>query len=326
MKSLIKKVLFVALASSISLVSAQESYPNKTITWLVPFSAGGPTDAMARNIAEKVSKQLGQSIIIENSPGAGGTIGAGKVARANPDGYTFLVGHMGYMGAAPALYKKLSYDPVKDFEAVFRFPDTPLVLMVRNNHPAKNIKELVDYSKKNPEGVFIGNAGLGSSSHLIAALVASSLGVEVKHVPYKGAGPALLDVVGGQIDGIYDQTNTALPQITENKVRALAVTSKVRLPQLKGVPTIHETVLPGFEASTWYGIYAPKGTGKAIVEKVQNAYLKAMKEKAFTDKMASQAIQLLPEKDYLASSLAKHTESEVARWKAVAAKSNLSMD
>jgi tripartite-type tricarboxylate transporter receptor subunit TctC len=326
MKSLIKKVLFVALASSISLVSAQESYPNKTITWLVPFSAGGPTDAMARNIAEKVSKQLGQSIIIENSPGAGGTIGAGKVARANPDGYTFLVGHMGYMGAAPALYKKLSYDPVKDFEAVFRFPDTPLVLMVRNNHPAKNIKELVDYSKKNPEGVFIGNAGLGSSSHLIAALVASSLGVEVKHVPYKGAGPALLDVVGGQIDGIYDQTNTALPQITENKVRALAVTSKVRLPQLKGVPTIHETVLPGFEASTWYGIYAPKGTSKAIIEKVQNAYLKAMKEKAFTDKMASQAIQLLPEKDYLASSLAKHTESEVARWKAVAAKSNLSMD
>lgn len=326
MKSLIKKVVFVVLAAVVGLASAQESYPNRTITWLVPFAAGGPTDAMARNIAEKVSKQLGQSIIIENSPGAGGTIGAAKVARATPDGYTFLVGHMGYMAAAPALYKKLNYDPVKDFEAVFRFPDTPLVLMVRNNHPAKNIKELVEYSKKNPDGVFIGNAGLGSSSHLIAALVANSLDINVKHVPYKGAGPALLDVVGGQIDGIYDQTNTALPQITENKVRALAVTSKVRLPQLKNVPTIHETVLRGFEASTWYGIYAPKGTNKAIVDKVQNAYLTAMKEKAFTDKMASQAIQLLPEKDYLSSSLAKHTESEVARWKVVATKSNLSMD
>ena len=306
--------------------SAQTAYPSRVITWVVPFAAGGPTDALARSIADKVGKELKQTIIIENTPGAGGTIGATKVSKVTPDGYTFLVGHMGYMGAAPALYKKLSYDPVKDFEAVFRFPDTPLVLMVRNEHPAKDISALVDYAKKHPGKMFFSNAGLGSSSHLIAALVAGSAGIQVSHVPYKGAGPALMDVIGGQIDGIFDQTNTALPQISEKKVRALAVTSKTRLPQLKDVPTLHETALPGFEASTWYGIYAPKGTPKAALEAVQNAYLKAMQDKAFTEKMTTQAIQLLPEAQYTGAALAKHTESEVARWKTVAAKANLSMD
>lgn len=321
-----KKLSVLALALFSAASIAQSDYPNRPITWIVPFAAGGPTDAMARSIADVTGKQLGQSIIIDNVPGAGGTIGATKVARATPDGYTFLVGHMGYMGAAPALYKKLNYNPVVDFEAVFRFPDTPLVLMVRNDHPAKNVKDLYDFAKKNPDQVFLGNAGLGSSSHLIAALVANSAGADVKHVPYKGAGPALIDVVGGQIDGMYDQTNTAFPQITEKRVRALAVTSKTRLPQLKDVPTLNETILPGFEASTWYGIYAPKGTPKAIVEKVQNAFLKAMKDKAYTDKLQAQAVQLLPEQQYLGSSLAKHTETEVARWKAVAAKSNIAMD
>jgi tripartite-type tricarboxylate transporter receptor subunit TctC len=318
------KWTLATLAASCALVSttlhAQTAYPARIITWVVPFAAGGPTDALARSIADKVGKELKQTIIIENTPGAGGTIGATKVSKTTPDGYTFLVGHMGYMGAAPALYKKLSYDPVKDFEAVFRFPDTPLVLMVRNEHPAKDISALVDYAKKQPGKMFF------SSSHLIAALVASSAGIQVNHVPYKGAGPALMDVIGGQIDGIFDQTNTALPQISEKKVRALAVTSKTRLPQLKDVPTLHETALPGFEASTWYGIYAPKGTPRAVLDAVQNAYLKAMQDKAFTDKMTSQAIQLLPEALYTGASLAKHTESEVARWKAVASKANLSMD
>jgi tripartite-type tricarboxylate transporter receptor subunit TctC len=305
---------------------AQDAFPSKPITWVVPFSAGGPTDALARHIAERVAREMGQPIVIDNSPGAGGTVGTAKVARAKNDGYTLLVGHMGYMGAAPALYKKLAYDPVKDFEAVFRFPDTPLVLMVRNAHPAKDIAGLIDFGKKNPDKMFISNAGVGSSSHLIAALVASSAGIKVTMVPYKGAGPALVDVIGGQVDGMFDQTNTALPQISEGKVRALAVTSKVRLPQLKNVPTLNETVMPGFEASTWYGIYAPKGTPKAVLDKFQAAYLKVMKDKDYTDKMAAQAIQMLPADQYTGAALAKHTEAEVARWRAVAARSGLSLD
>jgi len=314
------------LAATWPAAQAQEAYPSKPMTWVVPFAAGGPTDALARHIAERVSRELKQPIIIDNSPGAGGTVGSAKVAKAKNDGYTMLVGHMGYMGAAPALYKKLAYDPVKDFEAVFRFPDTPLVLMVRNEHPAKTIQDLVEHSKKNPEQVNISNAGVGSSSHLIAALFASAAGIKVTQVAYKGAGPALVDVIGGQVDGMFDQTNTALPQIEQKKVRALAVTSKVRLPQLKNVPTLSETVIPGFEASTWYGIYAPKGTPKAILDKVQNAYLQVMKDKDYTGKMAAQAIQMLPEKDYLGASLVQHTEAEVSRWRAVAARSGLTLE
>ena len=288
------KTVLCAFAAAAAVGAAQaQAYPTKPVTWIVPFAAGGPTDALARSIAERVARELGQPIVIDNSAGAGGTIGAAKAARATPDGYTMLVGHMGYMGAAPALYKKLAYDPVKDFEPVFRFPDTPLVLMVRKEHPAKTIEGLIDFGKKNPDKLFISNAGVGSSSHLIAALVASAANIKVTLVPYKGAGPALVDVIGGQVDGIFDQTNTALPQITESKVRALAVTSTVRLPQLKDVPTLAETVLPGFEASTWYGIYAPKGTPKAALDKVQQAYLKAMTDKAFTDKMASQALSVM---------------------------------
>ena len=325
-RTVLSAVAATCLVVVVPLVQAQDVYPSKPVTWVVPFAPGGPTDALARHIAERVARELKQPIIIENAAGAGGTVGAAKVAKAKNDGYTFLVGHMGYMGAAPALYKKLAYDPVKDFEAVFRFPDTPLVLMVRNDHPAKTIKDLVEHSKKNPEQVNISNAGVGSSSHLIAALFASAAGIKVTQVAYKGAGPALVDVIGGQVDGMFDQTNTALPQIQQKKVRALAVTSKVRLPQLKDVPTLNETAVPGFEASTWYGIYAPKGTPKAIVDKVQNAYLKVMKDKDYTGKMEGQAIQLLPEKDYLGASLALHTEAEVARWRAVAARSGLTLE
>ncbi|WP_114972676.1 tripartite tricarboxylate transporter substrate-binding protein [Rhodoferax ferrireducens] len=318
-------LIALATVASTALAYAQ-SYPSKPMSWVVPFAAGGPTDALARNIAERVARELGQPIIIENTPGAGGTVGAAKVAKAAPDGYTLLVGHMGYMGAAPALYKKLNYDPVKDFDGVFRFPDTPLVLMVRADHPVKDIAGLIDFGKKNPDKLFLSNAGTGSSSHLIAALMANSAGIKITSVPYKGAGPALTDVIGGQVDGMFDQTNTALQQITSGKVRALAVTSLVRLPQLKNVPTLNETVLPGFEASTWYGIYAPKGTPKAVVEKVQNAYLKVMKDTAFTGRMAEQAIQMLPPEKYSGAALAKLTETEVVRWRAVAAKSGLALD
>lgn len=324
-QTVVRASMTIAALLAAASVHAQ-NWPTRPITWIVPFAAGGPTDALARTIADRVSREVGQSIIIENAPGAGGTIGAGKAARAPADGYTMLVGHMGYMGAAPALYRKLPYDPVKDFAPVFRFPDTPMVLMVRKDHPARDVKALVDYGKQNPGKLFISNAGMGSTSHLIAAMFASSAGIKVSLVPYKGAGPALIDVIGGQVDGMFDQTNTALPQITEAKVRPLAVTSAKRVAQLEDVPTLAETVAPGFEAATWYGIYAPKGTAPAAVEAMQQAYLKVMKDKAFTDRLSAQAIQMLREDQYTASALGKHTEAEVARWKGLAAKANISLD
>ncbi len=225
-----------------------QTWPTKTLTWIVPFAAGGPTDAMARDIADKVSRHLGQTVIIENTAGAGGTLGAGKAAKANPDGYTFLVGHMGYMGAAPALYKKLSYDPVKDFEAVFRFPDTPLVLLVPKTSPYKTADALIAAAKASPKKINFGNAGVGSTSHLIAALFESKAGIDVTPISYKGAAPAMNDLVGGQVDAMFDQSNTALPQVTGGRLNAIALTSLTPMPvQYPNVPALAEKPYPALK-------------------------------------------------------------------------------
>lgn len=304
-----------------------QTWPTKTLTWIVPFAADGPTDAMARDIADKVSRHLGQTVIIENTAGAGGTLGAGKAAKANPDGYTFLVGHMGYMGAAPALYKKLSYDPVKDFEAVFRFPDTPLVLLVPKTSPYKTADALIAAAKASPKKINFGNAGVGSTSHLIAALFESKAGIDVTPISYKGAAPAMNDLVGGQVDAMFDQSNTALPQVTGGRLNAIALTSLTPMPvQYPNVPALAEKTLPGFEAATWYGLYAPKGVAKDVVQKLHQAYLKALTDKDWTKRMAAQGINLLPEAQYAPEAFAKHTAAEVDRWRQVATDAKIQID
>lgn len=303
-----------------------QTWPTKTLTWIVPFAAGGPTDAMARDIADKVSKQIGQQIIIENVAGAGGTIGAGKAAKANPDGYTFLVGHLGYMAAAPSLYKKLTYDPVKDFDPVFRFPDTPLVLLVPKSSPFKSADDLIAYAKKNPGKLNFGNAGVGSTSHLIAALFESKAGIDIVSVPYKGAAPAMNDLIAGQVDAMFDQSNTALPQVIGGRLTALALTSKTAMPQYPGVVPLGDKTLPGFEAVTWYGLYAPKGTPKDVITKVHQAYVKALADKTWTQKMADQGIHLLPEAQYAPEALGKHTMAEIEVWRKVATAAKISID
>jgi len=315
----------VALAVGANAAMAQ-AYPSRTITWVVPFAAGGPTDALARDIADKVAKPLGQQIIIDNQAGAGGTIGSGKTAKANPDGYTFLVGHLGYMSAAPALYKKLTYDPVKDFEPVFRFPDTPLVLLVPKSSPYKTPAELIAYAKKNPGKLNFANAGVGSTSHLIAALFASKAGIQVTQVPYKGAAPAMNDLIAGQVDAMFDQTNTALPQVTGGRVVPLALTSTQRMAQFPNVATLSEGALPGFEAATWYGLYAPRGTPKEVIQKVHLAYLTALGDKAWSKKMADLGIQMLPEAQYAPVAFGKHTVAEVDKWRKVATEANIAVD
>ena len=305
---------------------AQDTYPNRAITWIVPFAAGGPTDAMARNIANRVAQELKQTILIENVGGAGGTIGAAKAARSAPDGYSFLVGHMGYMGAAPSLYKKLAYDPVKDFEAVFRFPDTPLVLLVGKNSPYKTAEELVAFGKQNPGRLNFGNAGVGSTSHLVAALFASRAQMEITQVAYKGAAPAMTDVISGQVDAMFDQTNTALPQTRGGKVRALGLTSASAMAQFPNVAPMGEQALPGFQVSTWYGLYAPLGTPKDVTQKMHQAYVKAMTDKTWTQRMAGQGIHLLPDAHYAPESFARHTAAEVDKWRKVVADAKIEID
>ncbi len=297
-------------------LSHAQSYPDRPVTWIVPFAAGGPTDGMARMVAAEVSKELKQPIVVENVGGAGGQIGATKASNAKPDGYTFLVGHFGYMAAAPSLYKKMKYDPVKDFDAVFRFPDTPLVLMVSSGSKYKTVNELIDFAKANPGQINFGNAGVGSSSHLVAELFAAKAKIKIMQVSYKGAGPALNDVMGGQLDAIFDQTNTALPQTKGDKIRALALTSSQTMDQFPNVPTISDTI-DGMEASTWYGIYAPKGTPREVIDTTYQAYKKVMQNKEFTDKMAQQGIFLLPEENYAPDAFQKFTESEIDKWAGV---------
>lgn len=320
-----------AIAAAMTLLacattSNAQAWPAKTLTWIVPFAAGGPTDAMARDIAAHVAKEIGQQIIIENAGGAGGTIGAGKAAKAAPDGYTFLVGHLGYMAAAPSLYKKLTYDPVKDFESVFRFPDTPLVLLVPKSSPHKSAADLIAFAKKNPGKVNFGNAGAGSTSHLIAALFESKAGIDVVSVPYKGAAPAMNDLIAGQVDAMFDQTNTALPQVTGGRLVPLALTSKVPMAQFPGVPALADKTLPGFEAATWYGLYAPKGTPKDVVAKMHQAYLKALGDKAWTQKMAEQGIHLLADAQYAPEAFGKHTAAEIEVWRKVATDAKITID
>lgn len=302
-----------------------QTWPARPISWIVPFAAGGPTDALARDIADRVGKQFGQTIVIDNVPGAGGTIGATKGARATPDGYTFLVGHMGYMGAAPALYKKLSYDPVKDFDAVLRFPDTPLVLLVGTKSPHADAQALIDYGKKNPGKLNFSNAGVGSTSHLVAALFASRAGIQITSVAYKGAAPAMNDLIAGQVDAMFDQTNTALPQVGP-RLKAIALTADKEMPQFPGVPALAAKVLPGFETATWYGVYAPRGTPKDVIDKMHQAYARALEDAAWTQRMTAQGIRLLPAAQVGPAALAQHTAAEVARWKKVAAEANISLD
>jgi tripartite-type tricarboxylate transporter receptor subunit TctC len=239
----------ILLASSFA--ACAQPWPARPVTWIVPFTAGGPTDAIARNVADKISKNIGQQVIIENVGGGGGTIGAAKAAKATADGYTLLVGNLGYMAAAPSLYPKLAYDPVKDFEPVFRFPDTPLVLLVPQASPYRTAGDLIAFAKQNPGKLNFGHAGTGSTSHLVAELFAHKAGINITLMPYKGAAPAMTDLLAGQVDAMFDQTNTALPQVRGGRIRAIALTSPQPIPQFPDVPTLADKALPGFEAATW---------------------------------------------------------------------------
>jgi tripartite-type tricarboxylate transporter receptor subunit TctC len=297
--------------------ASAQSYPERPITLVVPFAAGGATDALARQFGERMARNASQPIVIDNVAGAGGTVGAARVAKAKPDGYTFLVGHVGYMAAAVGLYKQLPYDPARDFDAVARFPDTPMVLIASSTGRFTRLQSLVEAAKSKPGTVNIANAGVGSAGHLVAALFASALGLDVVHVAYKGNAPALADILGGQVDCMFDQSNTALPQVRGGKVVALATTAKKRLPQLPDVPTLAETLVPGFEAATWYGIYAPRGTPREARDWMLARFNEAMRDEAFTGKLVAEGYVLVPPEARGPEALAEHTRREIEVWKKV---------
>jgi tripartite-type tricarboxylate transporter receptor subunit TctC len=267
----------VALAASTTM--ARADFPEKPVVLLVPFAAGGPTDKIARDLAEALRKPLGQTVIVENAPGAGGTIGASKVARATPDGYTLLVHHIG-MATAPALYRKLPFKVPEDFEPLGILNEAPSVLIGRPDLKAGNLAELRQLIAASHGKVNLANAGLGSASHLCGLMLQSALKTAMTPVPYKGTGPAMTDLIGGQVDVMCEQATNAVPQIEGKKVKVYGITSPQRLalPALKDVPTLAEAGLKDFNVQVWHGLYAPRGTPPAVLGKLNAALRTALKD------------------------------------------------
>jgi len=314
------KQLF-ALAILITLMVVKEplwaqAFPAKSIVWVNPSTAGGPTDTLGRTISDRMAQLLGQQIITDNVPGAGGTIGAAKVARATPDGYTYLVGHVGYMAAAVSLYKKLPYNPVKDFDAVFRMPNMPGVLVVHPSLPFKTLNELVDYAKKNPGKLNFADGGVGTMSNLVVSMLASRAGIEIAQISHKGNAPAMLAVMAGHADAMIEPPNTSVPQIKSGKLRALATTALVELEYLPGVPPVAKDY-SGFDGTIWFGIYAPKGTPKASIDKLHQTYMTVIKDPAMRQRMQDAGMQLLAEADYSPDAFQHYTANEIEKYREV---------
>ncbi|GIJ57529.1 tripartite tricarboxylate transporter substrate-binding protein [Virgisporangium aurantiacum] len=289
------------------------NYPDDNITFIVPFSAGGPTDTVTRMIAEPMAKELGVKIVVQNKEGAGGTVGAGEVARAKPDGYTVLMHHIG-MSTAPALYKNLPYKPLEDFETIGLVTEVPMTIVARKDFAPATLPDLVTYVKANAGKVTLANAGIGAASHLCGLLFQHAAGVKLQEVPYQGTGPALTDLVGGQVDFMCDQTTNTTGQITAGKVKAYAVTTPERVKSLPDLKTTAELGMPQLQVSVWHGLYAPKGTPKAIVEKLSNALKKALANQAVIDQMAKLGTAPVPADDATPQAHRAYLEEQLTTW------------
>jgi len=317
----------VATAATVLAVPAiaQAAFPDRPVSLVVPFAAGGPTDVVARMIAIPMGKLLGQSVVVENAVGAGGTIAATKVARAAPNGYTVFIHHMG-MATAPALYKKLAFDPLKDFEYIGQVVDVPMTLLARKDFPASTLPELQAYIKANPGKVSLANAGLGAVSHLCGLLFMTQLGTELNTIPYKGTGPAMNDLLGGQVDLLCDQTTQTVPMIKEGRVKVFGVTTLKRLAALPNVPTLDEQGLKGFEVKVWHGMYAPKGTPKPVLDKITAALQSAMQDPVVRQRLVDLSSEPAPLDKINAGDLKSHLEAEIAKWGPVIKKAGIYAD
>ncbi|MFC7399323.1 tripartite tricarboxylate transporter substrate binding protein BugD [Chelatococcus sp. GCM10030263] len=306
-----------AITLSAGLISghaAEAAYPERPITMIVPFAAGGPTDIIARIVAEDMSKTLGQQIVIENVTGAGGTTGSTRAAQAAPDGYTLVMGHMGTHGAAPALYPNLKYDPAKDFEPIGLAAGTPIVIVARKDFPPKDLKEFVAYLKANADKLNQAHAGVGSVSHSTCTLLTSQLGIKPTLVPYNGTGPALNDLVGGQVDFMCDQIVNLVPQIEAGTIKAYAIAIPERSPSLPDVPTTKEAGLPDYQVSAWNAIFAPKGTPADVVAQLNAALVKALDDPNTRKRILDLGGVIADKPGRSPEALHELVVSEIARW------------
>ena len=293
---------------------ARSEYPDRPITMIVPFAAGGPTDTVARIIGDHMSKTLGQSVVVENVAGAGGTTGITRGAQSKPDGYTIMMGHMGTHGAAPALYPNLKYDPTKDFAPVGLVAGTAILIIAKKDFPATNLKEFVAYLKKNPDKVNEAHAGVGSVSFTTCTMLQSILGTKTARVAYRGTGPSLNDLVAGQVDFGCDQIVNVVSQVQAGTIKAFAVASPQRSAVLKDVPTTKEAGLPEFQVSAWNAVFAPKDTPKDVMAKLNGALVKALDDGATRTRLLELGSIIPDRAGRTPEALQALVEKEVARW------------
>jgi tripartite-type tricarboxylate transporter receptor subunit TctC len=305
--------LVVAVACAWSAAAWGQGYPNRTVTLVVPFAAGGPTDVVARTLGASMSKTLGQTVVIENKTGAGGTVAANMVAKANPDGYTIFIHHNG-MATATALYRKLPFNPLTDFEYIGQVADVPMTMLARKDLPPDNLRDFMAYVRNNKEKINLANAGLGAVSHLCGMLFQQALGVELTTVPFQGTGPAMTALLGGQVDVLCDQTTQTIPHIKAQKVKFYGVTTKQRIAALPDAPTLDEQGLKGFEVVVWHGMYAPKGTPREAIDKVNAALRAALKDPVVASRFADLGAQIVPESKQSPAGLRDWLAAEIDKW------------
>jgi tripartite-type tricarboxylate transporter receptor subunit TctC len=313
------RTLLAALLPALATAGAAAqpaAYPTHTITLVVPFAAGGPTDVVARALSASMSKTLGQSIVVENKLGAGGTIAAGYVAKAAPDGYTFLIHHNG-MATAPALYRKLAFNPLTDFDYIGQVVDVPMTLIARKDLPPATVPELVAWAKSNAGKGTLAHAGLGAVSQLCGMLFMKTIGVELITVPYQGTAPALNALLGGQVDVLCDQTTQTMGHIKAGTVKLYGVTTKERIASLPQTPTLDEAGLKGFEVKVWHGLYVPKGTPPAVIDRLGTALRAALKDPAFAQRMVELGGEIVPESKQTPEGLQSWLKPEIDKWGAL---------
>ena len=310
-----KRVLVSALLGLSAVPAVWAQYPDKPVTLVVPFAAGGPSDKIARDLAEALRKPLGQTVIVDNTAGAGGTIGAARVARAKADGYTLLVHHIG-LATAPALYKKLPYDTLKDFEYLGLINEAPSVLIGRTTLAANNLAELRKWIAESDGRVNLANAGVGSASHLCGLMLQGALKSRMVAVPYKGTAPAMTDLIGGQVDLMCEQATNAVPQIEGKKVKVYGISSKERLnlPSLAQTPTLAEAGLPDFNVTVWHGVYAPQGTPPEVLARLNAAVREALKDPDLIKRQEALGLRLVTDSRLSAAGHKAYVQAEMVRW------------
>ncbi len=314
----------LALAATLPATGQAQAFPAKPVTLVVPFAPGGPTDAMARILASAIKPSLTQGMLVDNKPGAGGNIGAELVARAPADGHTLLFGTSGPLAINTSLFSKINYDPVKSFAPVIRIGHLPNVLVVHSSLPVQNVRELIAHAKANPGKLSYASSGNGASSHLAGVLFNLRTGTDLQHVPYKGTGPALNDLLGGQVSMSFTDVLTALPHIKTGRLRVLGVTAGVRSPSLPEVPTLMEQGVKDFDVSVFFGIVAPAGTPREVVATLNAAFVQALQQPEVRQKLMAQGLEMAT--GFAPEQLAEFIQAEVPKWREVVKASGAKVD